>query len=52
MKVIIGRERGIYEKGEIRKTKKGLEILARYSLGIEMRANKYWETEKEMQIMR
>lgn len=47
LKVTIAKERGIYDKKNIRKTKKGFGILARYRLGSETRAGKYWIEEEK-----
>lgn len=50
LKLIIEKERGIYKK-EVKKTKKGLETLARYRLKSEKtRASKYWKKDSHQKV--
>lgn len=47
IKMIIGKEKGIYEREEVEKLKKGLEIMATFRMGSETKACKYWKEGKK-----
>lgn len=47
IKIIIGKEKGVYEKKMDKKYKKRITIIARFRLGSETDEAKYWKKEKK-----
>lgn len=47
LKVIIGKEKGLYSREWVKKSKNGIETLARFRLGNETKAAIYWVSEEE-----
>lgn len=46
LKLIIGKEKGFYERDELTRVKGGLEIMAEYRLETETRESKQWKKEE------
>lgn len=48
LRKVIENEEEIYKRKEIKKSGNGLEIIARFRMGNEARANEYWKEERNV----